>query len=358
MNLPSTSDSSLLLKNFLWLSITLIVFYILRIGKDLILPLVLAVFIWYLINALSFAITKIQIRGKGLPPSLRYIWSGLVILAMLGFIFNFITQNVSEVIKVAPSYQGKVVPLIDKAYAWLPFEQPPSLREFVNQFNFGTIVKNLAAALTALASKAGIIGIYVMFLFLEQRSFTPKLRAMAGGSAQEKNLLELINRIDEETRTYIGIKTFSSILTGVLSYTIMAMVGLDFAAFWGVLIFFFNYIPTIGSILATVFPAILSLVAFDHAWPIIGVIGGVTACQAFVGNFLEPKLMGNSLNLSPLVILLSLSLWGSIWGVSGMFLCVPITVIGTIICSHFPQTRPIAILLSSNGRIKGRSSEP
>ncbi|MBT3482207.1 MAG: AI-2E family transporter, partial [Opitutales bacterium] len=76
--------------------------------------------------------------------------------------------------------------------------------------------------------------------------------------------------------------------------------------------------------------------------------------QILVGNLLEPRLMGNSLNLSPLVILLSLGLWGSLWGVSGMFLCVPITVIAMIICSHFPQTRPIAVLLSGNGQIKNR----
>ncbi|MCH6255158.1 AI-2E family transporter [Puniceicoccaceae bacterium K14] len=344
--------SSPLFKSFLWLAITVISFYILNIGKDLILPFVLAVFIWYLINVVSFAITKIKIKGKSLPASLRYIWSGILIIGLLGLLFSFITQNVNDVIQTAPSYQEKVIPLVDKAYELLPFEQPPSLRDFVNQFDFSGMVGSLAGALTSLAGNAGIISIYVMFLLLEQRSFSPKLRAMSKGTIREQELLELISQIDKDTRTYIGIKTFSSILTGLLSYAIMAIVGLDFAAFWGMLIFFFNFIPTVGSILATLFPSLLALVAFDTPLPIIAVIGGVAACQVLVGNFIEPKLMGNSLNLSPLVILLSLSLWGAVWGVTGMFLCVPITVIGMIICSHFPQTRPIAILLSSNGRLK------
>ena len=137
-----------------------------------------------------------------------------------------------------------------------------------------------------------------------------------------------------------------------LSLLPMAAIGLDFAAFWGMLIFFLNFIPTVGSILATVFPSLLAVIVFESPAAIIGVIGGITGIQLLVGNFMEPKLMGNSLNLSPLVILLSLSLWGSLWGIPGMFLCVPITVIAMIICSHFAQTRPVAIFLSGNGRLK------
>lgn len=341
-----------LARAFLWLAITVITFYILHIGKDLIISFLLAVFIWYLINVLSFAIMKIKLLGITLPASLRYIASGLVIAAALGFLFNFITQNISEVIRIAPEYEAKIQPLIDKTYALLPFEQPPSLSEFISQFNFSQMIRQVAAALTGLAGKAGIILIYIMFLFLEQRSFEPKLKAMAKGNLGDNELRELIGQIDKDTRTYIGIKTFTSLLTGLVSYGIMRSVGLDLAGFWGMLIFFLNFIPTVGSILATVFPSLLALVAFEQAFPIAVVIGGVAGTQVLVGNFLEPRLMGNSLNLSPLVILLSLSLWGSLWGIPGMFLCVPITVIAMIVCSHFPQTRPIAVFLSGDGRIK------
>ena len=328
------SSNSPLMRTFLWLAITVISFYILSIGKDLIIPLLLAVFIWYLINVLSFAIMKIRIFGKAIPASLRYIASGLVIAAALGFLFNFITQNVSEVIRIAPTYEAKIQPLIDKAYTILPFEQPPSLSEFISQFNFSGMIGQVATALTGLAGNAGIICIYIMFLFLEQRSFGPKLEAMAKGSLGQQELRTIIGQIDKDTRTYIGIKTLSSILTGSISYGIMAGMGLDLAGFWGMLIFFLNFIPTVGSILATLFPSLLALVAFEQALPIAIVIGGVAGTQVLVGNLLEPRLMGNSLNLSPLVILLSLSLWGTLWGVPGMFLCVPFTVIAMIIFSH------------------------
>ena len=251
--------------------------------------------------------------------------------------------------------EKKIGPMIDKVYGWLPFEEPPPIKEFANQLNFSSLLKMVAGALGSLAGNAGLISIYVVFLFLEQRSFGPKIKGMAHGNIKENEVFKIITQIDKDTRKYIGIKTLTSLTTGMLSFAIMTSVGLDFAAFWAMLIFFFNFIPTVGSILATAFPSVLALIQFEEPAKIGVTIGGVVAAQVLVGNFLEPRLMGNSLNLSPLVILLSLSLWGSLWGVPGMFLCVPITVIAMIICSHFQQTRPIAVLLSGDGKIKGSS---
>jgi len=96
---------------------------------------------------------------------------------------------------------------------------------------------------------------------------------------------------------------------------------------------------------------LLTLVQFPTLGPFIVTISVLTAVQFCIGSLLEPRLMGNRLNLSPIVILLSLGLWGSVWGIPGMFLCVPITVIIMIICSYFPTTRPLAILLSGNGKV-------
>ena len=344
-----------LLRAFLWIGIILAVFFILHIGQRLIIPFILAIFIWYLINVLSFVIMKLKIGGKSLPAPLRYLASVLLIVGILSIFFNFITKNVSEVVQVAPEYQERFEPMIDKVYSWLPFDNPPPLKEFVAQFDFSGLISKVAGALGSLAGNAGLISIYVLFLFLEQRSFGPKIKAMTQGANHESDVFQIIEQIDKDTRKYIGIKTLASLTTGLVSYGIMTSVGLDFAAFWALLIFFFNFIPTIGSILATIFPSVLALIQFQEPTPIGLVIGGVAATQVLVGNVLEPRFLGNSLNLSPLVILLSLGLWGSLWGVPGMFLCVPITVIAMIIFSHFPQTRPIAVLLSGDGRIKGSS---
>ena len=113
-----------------------------------------------------------------------------------------------------------------------------------------------------------------------------------------------------------------------------------------------NFIPTIGSIIATLFPAMLALIQFDTFGPFFIVLAAVGSIQVVVGNVLEPKLMGNTLNVSPFVVMMSLTLWGSVWGIAGAFLSVPITVILLIIFAHFEKTRYIAVLLSGDGSLK------
>ena len=129
------------------------------------------------------------------------------------------------------------------------------------------------------------------------------------------------------------------------------LIGVDYPVFWGFIVFLFNYIPTIGSMLAVAFPAALALVQFDTSSEFFLVVLLLGGLQFLIGNVLEPKLMGSSLNISGIVIMLSLALWGAIWGVVGMVLCVPLTVVTMIICARFPAWRPIAVLLSADGNI-------
>ena len=112
-----------------------------------------------------------------------------------------------------------------------------------------------------------------------------------------------------------------------------------------------NFIPTIGSLIATVFPAIFALLQFGQFKEGLLILGIVGSIQLVVCNFVEPKLMGNSLNISPLVVLLTLAIWGVMWGITGMLLSVPVTVILIIIMAEFPATRPFAVLLSQNGEV-------
>ncbi|MCY4192269.1 MAG: AI-2E family transporter, partial [Rhodospirillaceae bacterium] len=137
----------------------------------------------------------------------------------------------------------------------------------------------------------------------------------------------------------------------VLCYVAMKLAGVDFAEFWAVLFFLFNYIPTIGAIIGVFFPAMFMIVQFSSVPLIISVIAVLIAIPTIINNFVEPRMMGRSLNLSSLVIIMSLILWGSIWGIIGMFLCVPIMVILNIILAKFEPTRPVAVLLSANGEI-------
>ena len=149
-----------------------------------------------------------------------------------------------------------------------------------------------------------------------------------------------------------------AIVTSSLAYAVMRWVGVDFAGFWAVMVFFLYYIPTVGSILAIVAPALLTLVQFDHLTPFLIVLIVIGTIQIVTANVIEPAIMGRSLNLSPLVVILSLMVWGTMWGVVGMFLCVPIMVVLLIVLAHFETTRPVAILLSADGRIPEPTHEP
>ena len=331
------------------------VFALLVLGKDLLIPMVLAIFIWYLINILADSIASIRIQEFKIPRFICFILALVVIIGSLALFTNLISTSINSVIKTAPTYQANVEKLIDNGAALMGLDESPQIKELIGKIDFSKILQGLGVTLAGFIGNTGLILIYTLFIFLEQKGFLPKIDHMVSDGHQREKVRMIMSRIYDDTKTYIGIKTFTSLVTGVVSYIIMKSVGLDFAVFWALLIFLFNYIPTVGSIVATLFPSLLALVQFTPSAPFLVVVIGVIATQLLVGNILEPRLMGNTLNLSPLVILLSLALWGSIWGIPGAILCVPITVLMAIIFSNFEATRPVAILLSRNGQIR---SEP
>jgi len=329
-------------------------FYLLYIGQSLLLPLVIAGAVAYLISILAHAICSFKFRGFFVPRPLALILALAVILVSLSFVIQLITVNIGKVINAAPEYQKNLEGLIYKGYSFFGAEEAPNLQEFLNQIDFRSYLQNFGGTVRALVSSTGIIIVYLVFLLLEQRTFPAKIRAIVTSPRRQEDAFEIMEKIRSDIRLYIGIKVLTSAATGLLSYLVLHFVGVDFASFWAVLIFLLNFIPTIGSIIATAFPSILALVQFDTLGPFIVTASVLTTIQFCIGSLIEPKLMGNRLNLSPIIILLSLGLWGSIWGIPGMFLCVPITVIMMIICSYFPGTRFVAVLLSGDGRV-GRS---
>lgn len=347
------SNNKLKLQSFVMASIlAALVFYLLVVGQTILLPLVIAIVFWYLINLLSEAFGRIRLGTTPLPKSVCYVLSFLTFFAIIWGIVELIAINIGGVVRVAPVYQANLEARWDSILSVLRIEEEPTLAQLTEVVNLGQFITGLAASLTNIAANMGIILIYVIFLLLEQGNFAGKVASLANTEEKEKQVKRMIRKINVDVKKYISIKMLTSSLTGVLSYIFMKVVGVDFAEFWALLIFLLNFIPTIGSIVATIFPALITLVQFDTYTPFFLVLGGVTAIQVCVGNLLEPRLMGNSLNLSPLVILLNLSLWGLIWGIPGMFLCVPLLVISMIVFAHMPQTRPIAILLSRDGQIR------
>ncbi|MCD6459631.1 AI-2E family transporter, partial [bacterium] len=340
------------LRSYLLFLVICVSVYILIIARPLIIPFVAALFVWYFIHALAVSFKKISIRGKKLPDIICLVFALVTIFSLIAVSFNIIISNINQVIDAAPVYQAKLVKIINRGVDIIGLKEVPSVSEIINKINFGKIITSIATALTSIAGNIGIIFLYVLFILLEQKSFNKKITALCLNSDRETFVRKIINRIDKDIRQYITIKTLLSFSTAFLSYLIMAFMKVDFAVFWTFLIFIFNFIPTIGSILATIFPSILALIQFEAFTAFAIVTGGIISVQFVIGSIIEPKLMGSTLNLSPLVIILSLTVWGTIWGITGMFLGVPLMAVLMIVMSHFNQTRPIAVLLSQKGILK------
>ncbi len=328
-----------------------LLFYLLQLGKDLLLPFVYAVILWYLINIVTYAFHSINYKKFRLPTPICFILSLGSILGIGSFVVQVISSNISSIASGSGVYREKVSSVVSRLFVLADLPEPESLSTLLKDLDLSKLMSEVALSLTSVAGSAGLILIYLIFLFLEQKSFSTKLKVLAQGPEQEQNILRLVRKIQSDIRLYIGIKTLTSAMTGIISYIIMTSIGLEFASFWAMLIFLLNYIPSIGSILATIFPSLLALMQFDVSGKFFVVAIGVSTLQFLIGNLLEPRLMGSSLNLSPLVILFSLTFWGAMWGIPGAFLCVPIMVILMIVLSHFPTTQPVAIMMSRDGYV-------
>ncbi|HAZ7572206.1 AI-2E family transporter [Legionella sp. PATHC032] len=325
--------------------------YLLIAGRGLLIPIVISIFVWHLLNTINSGVQKIPFIGTHLPSWISMILSLFVVVCLVMILINIITNNVSDVIAASPRYQENLLHIFNNLDQRFHVKGIFDFDSLIQGLSIQSMLVNIYGVFTTITSSAVLISLYVVFLFVEQHYFTQKMDAFFPQEEHRKLVKNIISHITKDTQTYLGIKTLLSLLTATLSWFIMKWVGLDFAEFWALLIFFLNYIPNIGAIVATAFPAALALIQFESWWPFLEVTSGIVAIQFFVGNFLEPRLLGKSLNLSPLVILFALALWGAIWGVLGMFLSVPITVMMMIIFAHFDVTRPIAILLSQDGYI-------
>jgi predicted PurR-regulated permease PerM len=218
-------------------------------------------------------------------------------------------------------------------------------------------------AQTAANSLSGLVGdivlvfIYVAFLYVTSATFSRKLDRIFVRPGDRDRARVIGAEVRRTMEQYLWVQTALSIITTSLTYVTLLIIGLDNALFWAVVIFVLNYIPTIGSIIATVLPAIFALV--QPVWPAympndsllcaLIVFLGISVWQFAIGNFLSPRMTSNSLNLSALVVLLSLAVWGALWGPAGMFLSAPLTVLVMIVLAQIPGARWIAVLMSADG---------
>ena len=207
-------------------------------------------------------------------------------------------------------------------------------------------VKGVAGSFVGILTFALVVFVYLVFLSAETLSL-PRRLGMAFGEQKSTQLLSVVRSINAAIAKYIAVKTWISFVTAFLSLLVLAGFGIEFAVLWALLIFFLNFIPYLGSVFSFAPPIALAFLQFDQPWRGLGVTILLIAVQLFTGQFLEPRMAGRKLNLSPLLIILALAFWGYLWGVVGMILAVPLTVVCKIILDNMPATKPVGSLMSN-----------
>lgn len=326
---------------------------ILVLAKSIIIPLIIAVFIWFVIKESRDFLDKSTWIQKNIPKWIKTISVAVFIIFVLSIFFKLLISNITSLSSYLSQYEQNFLIVIAKFEQYFQFDLKSVIVDYSGNFDFQTIAKSFLSSISELFSNTFLIILYLIFILMEESTFMTKLKVIYKNDEEYAEALELIEKVDKSIGKYITVKTFLSTLTAVLSYLTLLLIGVEFALFWSFIIFILNYIPSIGSLIATLFPAMMALLQFgtDNYMPFVLVLLCVGMIQVLVGNFLEPKMMGNSLNISSLVVILSLSVWGAIWGIVGMVLSVPITVIMILIFSNFEKTKRVAILLSEKGLI-------
>lgn len=323
----------------------------LTFAKSLLLPFVFALLLWFISRKLRNLMNKVSIIKRYFPSWLKNTLSSLIIISLLIVISKILTSNINALAVASQSYDTNISAIIEKLSVYMTVDVTDTLKAQLGKSNLSEVLSLIFNSLTELFGNLFMIIIYVLFIFLEEANFHKKLMLAFANKGQQEKISVVLDEIEASITDYLGLKTLVSFITGFLSYLVLLFIGIDAPVFWAFLIALLNYIPTVGSLIATVFPATYCLLQFGEVYPFLMVLILVGIIQVLIGNVLEPSLMGNTLNISSLATLIALSIWGSIWGITGMFLSVPISVIIIIILSQFPNTRPAAILLSDKGDI-------
>ena len=351
----------------IWIIATGVLILLLHMGRAILAPFALAVFLFLVMEGFARVISE---QVHLFNETIARIISILTVLLGFGLFITLLAQGIAQFGGQAGEYEQKINDLIADSYGLAGMDQAPTLTELIFNEQGQRFFATIANATGDLSGDLVVILIYVAFLFLAQSSWAHKLDRLFPESSRRKQAREIGDAARRGIETYLWTQTVISALITVLTYFTLLGLSVDNALFLAALIFVLNYIPTIGSIVAAFVPTLFALVQPEMPGWVPGseattsyffalfVFLGVSFWQFMIGNFVQPRIMGETLNLSALVVLLSLAIWGAIWGIPGMFLSAPLTVLLMILFSQSSSTRWIAVLLSADGNPGGLVAKP
>lgn len=304
---------------------------VLLYARSVLIPFVLALFISLLISpVLDFQVLRLKI-----PRVLAVIITLVLMLVVIAVLFMFISGAIQSIVSTAGRYSDSFVSLIkillDKVKTWGVVPDQSEILAMLQERVPGLIKGSFGTAL-GLISSTFLVSIFVCFM-------------LAGRNSNEIRR-GIYSEIDCQVRRYIAIKVVLSSITGILVWAVLALFKLELANVFGMLAFLLNFIPSVGSIIATLLPIPIAVAQFQNPWMVALVVGVPGIIQMVIGNGVEPKLLGEGLHLHPVTVLMALSFWGLLWGIPGMFLAVPMTAVIRIVLMQFDTLKPVGNLLA------------
>jgi predicted PurR-regulated permease PerM len=331
---------------------------VLKVTSSVFLPFTIGLLLAFALYPLVLALDKLHIP--------RFFSIFLVVLIILAGLYVFVMvlfRSGRTILSLYPKYENRLTEIYIWAARFFELSYNEDLTFFQNlwsQLGVRTMVRNITLSFSSFffqfMKDAFLVVLFTVFLLVEASRFKEKLEL-----AFEKRpgqIRQMGNDIMREVTRYLTAKSLISLATGLIVALLLHLVGLEFALVWGLIQFVLNFIPSLGSIAAGFAASLFALIQFwpDPA-PVILVILIMLGTNMIIGNVLDPKIIGDNVGISPLVVLVSLIIWGYIWGFAGMILAVPLMVIIKIVCENFPFLEPISILLSSQKAVHAKKVE-
>ncbi|MCH5283491.1 MAG: AI-2E family transporter [Treponema sp.] len=323
---------------------------ILKITQSFSIPLVIAVFLSLVVLPL---LQKIHKKFR-VPWFFGIVLSLVFFAALIAGTVRLLQTSISAIISAYPRYENRFLFIYRQLSATfnLSYDEGKTLIENIfAQLRIMQYLQRFALSLSGSAigfiKNIFIVFLLYTFLLIEANEFQTKISIAFEGKLRHRVKSIIVNVIVDTTR-FFSIKFIVSLATGILVYLGALAIRLDFAVIWAFIAFLLNFIPTFGSAISLVLTTFFAFVQFFPNWPpIIAVAILMLAVNFVLGNIVEPRIEGENLGISPFFILVSLSIWGWVWGFVGMILAVPFMVFIKIVCENIPSMNPIAIILGN-----------
>jgi predicted PurR-regulated permease PerM len=315
-------------------------------AAPLLTPLALAIFLMLMIDAMA---RDLHGRIPALGPDASLAAAMLTCAVAFGLIIFVVGAHSAGFVAKLFHYQPKLNTLLGMLAHTLRMRMPHTVSALVAGLDPGKYLPVVATSVQTLGQFSLEVLLFLGFLLASRHGFERKAVRLFHDREGRHEALAVFLRVRDSLERYLWIQTVCGALIAVGSWGLMMAIGLESAFFWAFLIFVLNYIPIVGAAVGIFAPALFALLQFPTVWQGIFLAVALLALAFTVGNILMPRMQGRQLNIDPVMILLSLGFWGTVWGPTGMFLSTPLTILVMVILAQFDGTRWIAVLLSADG---------